>query len=75
MIRFISSKIVPETSLKRKGPKNTVTMRLLNNKYFRFGFDEGLAIIFDQDLNRRSVGYHFKDKLTSFGKSFLNGNT
>lgn len=43
---------------------------MVENKYYRFGYDDGLAIIFDEDFNRISVGSHSKSKLKSFGISF-----
>lgn len=43
---------------------------MVDGKYYRFGYDDGLAIIFDEDFNRVSVGSHFKSKIKSFGIAF-----
>ena len=52
MIRFISNKLIAspdnQSRSKNTGTYNPVKLRLLSNKYYRFGYDEGLAIIFDE---------------------------
>jgi len=31
---------------------------MVNEVYYRYGFDKGLGIIFDDDSNIKSVGFH-----------------
>lgn len=35
--------------------------------YYRFGFDDGIAIIFDDEYNIISAGLHKRTKLKSLG--------
>ncbi len=52
--------------------KSLVKLRLIKNMYYRFGFDQGLAIIFDDEYRISSVGVHNRSALTSFGVKFNN---
>lgn len=54
--------------------KSFLKLRLLNNMYYRFGFDEGLAIIFDDSYRLYSVGVHNKNNLASFGVRYNKEN-
>ena len=38
-------------------------IRLIHNSKYRFGFDNGLAILFDDEYNISSCGYHSKNDL------------
>jgi len=40
---------------------------LINNKYYRFGYDKGLAIMFDDQYKIISMGYHIKNNLSGVG--------
>lgn len=50
--------------------KNFIKLRLINNIYYRYGYDQGLAIIFDDSHKIVSVGVHNKSELTSYGVKF-----
>lgn len=50
----------------------SIKLRLLNNTFYRLGFDSGLAAIFDDQYQVLSVGVHSKSNLTSFGVKFYN---
>ena len=39
--------------------------------HYRYGFDEGLAIVFDDDYHIISAGMHKKAKLKSLGIRFV----
>ena len=47
-----------------------IKLRLLNDVYYRFGFDEGLAAIFDDSFRLKTIGVHQKSALTSYGISY-----
>lgn len=47
-----------------------VKLRLINELYYRYGFDEGIAIIFDDEYKIMSAGLHRKAKLKSLGVKF-----
>ena len=73
LIKYISNKLTSSNSHKQKlgtDKINPVKLRLIENKFYRFGYDEGLAIIFNEDFNRVSVGYHKKSQIKSFGIAF-----
>ena len=59
LIRYLNNYMVPDDS--------PLKLRLLNNIYYRYGCDQGLAILFDDDYRIVSVGVHSKSNLTSFG--------
>lgn len=40
------------------------------NDFYRFGFDEGIAIVFDDEYRVISSGVHKKAKLSSLGVRF-----
>lgn len=44
-----------------------IKLRLINNKYYRFGYDKGLAIMFDDQYQILSMGHHVKNKLVGVG--------
>lgn len=67
LIKYVSSKL---TESQKTNVQNNCKLRLVDNRYYRFGYDDGLAIIFDEEFNRVSVGSHFKSKLKSFGIAF-----
>ena len=54
------------SSEKKKLPK----LRLINNSYYRYGYDFGLAVIFDDEFRLLSAGIHNKNALNSFGVKF-----
>jgi hypothetical protein len=47
-----------------------VKLRLINNIYYRFGYDHGLALVFNDEYKRISVGFHDKSTLCSYGALF-----
>jgi hypothetical protein len=49
-------------------------MRLINNCYYRYGYDQGLAVIFDDEYKRISVGVHNRSTLSSVGVKYTNEN-
>lgn len=46
-------------------------LRLINETYYRFGYDEGIAIIFDDSFRRISIGIHHQTHLCSLGVKFV----
>ena len=52
------------------GSKTHLKLRLINNDYYRFGCDHGLAVIFDDQYKIISIGVHQKSTLVSFGAKF-----
>lgn len=70
LIKYISSKLTDPQVRNTRQKQNNCKLRLIENRYYRFGYDDGLAIIFDEEFNRVSVGSHFKSKLKSFGVAF-----
>lgn len=67
-IKFISLKLTGN----ELNPDKPTRIRLINNSYYRFGYDHGIAIIFDDDYCRLSVGIHNKSKLSSLGVKYTN---
>lgn len=45
-------------------------LRLINNKFYRFGFDKGLAIVFDDSFKIISSGIHYKNDLIDLGVNY-----
>jgi hypothetical protein len=45
-------------------------LRLINNSHYRFGYDIGLAVIFDDEFKILSAGIHHKNALNSYGIKF-----
>ena len=61
--------------INEKVPKPERTkLLLLNQTYFRYGFDEGIAIVFDDEYNILSMGLHQKANLKSLGIRFTKEN-
>lgn len=50
--------------------KEDPRMRLINNSHYRFGYDVGLAVIFDDQYRILSAGMHHKNALNSFGVKY-----
>ena len=50
--------------------KAYLKLRLLNSMYYRFGFDSGLAVIFDEEYQIISIGVHHKSTPISYGAKF-----
>lgn len=50
--------------------KDSSKLRLINNSYYRYGYDTGLAIIFNDTYRILSVGSHNKNVLNSFGVKY-----
>ena len=46
-------------------------MRLVNESFYRYGFDEGIAIVFDDEYRVVSAGLHKKATLKSLGIKFV----
>lgn len=42
----------------------------MNQSFYRYGFDEGIAIIFDDEYRIISIGVHRKAKLIGLGILF-----
>ena len=40
---------------------------MIKNKYFRFGFDDGLSVFFDEEHQVISVGQHQRNELVGVG--------
>lgn len=54
-----------------KGPKSQmVKLRLINGTCYRYGYDEGIAIVFDDEYRIISAGLHRKANLKSLGVRF-----
>lgn len=53
------------TSEEGNSPK--LKLRLVNQNYYRFGYDEGLAFMFDDDYSLISMGIHKKSKVVGLG--------
>ena len=68
IIRFI------DRHLTQEGNQNIrkVKLRLINESYFKFGFDEGVAMVFDDEYKVSSAGLHKKAKLQSIGIKYKN---
>lgn len=49
---------------------NSMRLRLINNKFYRFGFDKGLAIVFDDSFKIISSGIHYKNDLIDLGVNY-----
>lgn len=49
LIKYISSKLAEsqKTNKSKTNVQNNCKLRLVDNRYYRFGYDDGLAIIFD----------------------------
>lgn len=57
--------------INEKVPKPERTkLLLLNQMYFRYGYDEGIAIVFDDEYKILSMGLHQKANLKSLGIRF-----
>lgn len=57
------------------GPKpERARLQLLNQTYYRYGFDDGIAIVFDDEYNIVSAGLHRKANLKSLGIRFTKEN-
>lgn len=44
-----------------------IKLRLINNSFYRYGYDKGLAIIFDDEFTLLSAGWHHRNQLTDLG--------
>jgi hypothetical protein len=69
---FDSSKVSPSLIkfLNHQLQSNFATsfkLRLIGNQYYRYGFDNGLAIFFDDEYQLVSVGEHDKNNLNGVG--------
>lgn len=40
---------------------NSFKLRLIKNKYYRFGFDDGLSLFFDEEHEIVSAGNHYRN--------------
>lgn len=65
LIKYLNNHMVSDE-------KPFIKLRLINNVYYRFGYDQGLAIIFDDSHKIVSVGVHNKSELSSFGAKYNN---
>lgn len=54
------------SSERKEEPK----LRLINNSHYRYGYDVGLAVIFDDQFKILTAGVHQKNALSSFGVKF-----
>lgn len=70
LIKFLSAHFNKDKGVKQMEPK----LRLINEVFYRFGYDEGIAIVFDDQYRIVSSGYHRKGKLVSLGVRFTKEN-
>ena len=57
-----------------RNSQQRLKLRLINGAHYRYGFEEGLAIVFDDDYRIISAGIHKKAQLSSLGIRFIKGN-
>lgn len=67
LIKFISAYFVNSI----RSSEQRLKLRLINGTNYRYGFDEGLAVVFDDDYQINSMGMHRKAKLKSLGIRYL----
>lgn len=62
LVKFINKRFTPS--------RPDLKLRLINNQYYRFGFDRGLALMFDDEYRVLSMGYHTKSSLCGVGVKY-----